>query len=496
MIYSIMSRKSHGFFVQFFLLMGCQEILGLASSSRFVGFDLGTSGARISVIEPHENSPGGYREVYEEAIPWDDDGTYDDANAWMNAIETLLRGASKGIGNLESVVSICVSGTSASCLLVNRKTLEVTRSPRMYNYDCVASAKDSQFGEEASALLEAHAPPRHTARARTGSLAKLLSWAKETPLDENEVLCHQSDYVSMKLMADASPVRSDWHNCLKLGYDVREKQWPPWLVGCLKDAGIANPVSAGGVIPLEVVSPGAPMGKIDKDVAADLGLGEDTVIVGGTTDSNAAFFAAAGTKPSFGTAVTSLGSTLAMKQLSQTYVEDADRGVYSHRFPNFENPNDEAWLVGGASNVGCAILRKLEFSNDELADLSTQIDPSTDSPLNYYPLTKVGERFPVADSNKEPILHPVPENRKDYLHGILQSIGDVEREGFGVLQELGAPSPSIVWTCGGGSRNDMWSQLRERRLTEKFGDSDIKVRRAECTEASFGAALLAAATFS
>ena len=86
------------------------------------------------------------------------------------------------------------------------------------------------------------------------------------------------------------------------------------------------------------------MGKIDKDVAADLGLGEDTVIVGGTTDSNAAFFAAAGTKPSFGTAVTSLGSTLAMKQLSQTYVEDADRGVYSHRFPNFENPNDETWV--------------------------------------------------------------------------------------------------------------------------------------------------------
>jgi sugar (pentulose or hexulose) kinase len=309
-------------------------------------------------------------------------------------------------------------------------------------------------------------------------------------------LYHQSDFVSMRLMSDASPVKSDWHNCLKLGYDVREKKWPSWIVDCLEDAGISDPVSGDGVIPLEVVSPGAPMGKISKDMAISLGLGEDTIIVGGTTDSNAAFFAAAGTKPSFGTAVTSLGSTLAMKQFSQTYVEDADRGVYSHRFPNFVDPNDEAWLVGGASNVGCAILRKLEFSNDELGSLSSEIDPMTDSPLAYYPLTKVGERFPIADANKEPILEPVPESRKEFLHGILQSIGDVEREGFQVLQELGAPPPTIVWTCGGGSRNDMWSQLRERRLAATFGGSDIKVRKAECTEASFGAALLAAATFS
>ena len=119
----------------------------------------------------------------------------------------------------------------------------------------------------------------------------------------------------------------------------------------------------------------------------------------------------------------------------------------------------------------------------------------TDSPYEYYPLTKVGERFPVADSNKQPVLEPVPEDRKAYLHGLLQSIGDVESAGFQVLQDLGAPSPTMVWTCGGGSKNDMWSNLRERRLSEKFPGSTIKVQKAECTEASFGAALLAAATF-
>jgi sugar (pentulose or hexulose) kinase len=483
------------------------QALAMTKQQQFVGFDLGTSGARISVIEASDDSAtdaasssSGYKEVYTQAIPWSEKGTYDDPEVWIQAIETLLSGAKQGLGNnLQSVVSICVSGTSASCLLMDRSTLQVTRSARMYNYNVVtsgASNDETTFGNQAVKLLDQYAPPRHTARAPTGSLAKLLAWQTESPLTKEEVLCHQSDFISTRLLGNASPVKSDWHNCLKLGYDVRQNKWPEWIESCLISAGISNPLGGDdGVIPLQVVSPGQPIGTISSEMSDSLGLPKDTVLVGGTTDSNAAFFAAAGTKPSFGTAVTSLGSTLAMKQLSQTYVEDADRGVYSHRFPTFSDGKEQAWLVGGASNVGCAVLRKLEFGNDELDQLSKEIDPMTDSPLSYYPLTKKGERFPVADGNKEPVLEPVPASRKEYLHGILQSIGDVERDGFLVLQELGAPQPSVVWTCGGGSRNDMWSKMRERRLAASFGGGNVSVRRADCTEASFGAALLAAATF-
>merc|ERR1712032_444719 len=217
-------------------------------------------------------------------------------------------------------------------------------------------------------------------------------------------------------------------------------------------------------------------------------------------DSNAAFFAAAGPHAVAGTAVTSLGSTLAIKQLSTTYVEDASKGIYSHRFPRFSSHGElegrEAWLVGGASNVGCQVLRHEGFSSAELSQLSDEIDPNSDSPLSYYPLTKKGERFPVADSTKEPVLEPKPANgsRKEYLHGILQGIGDVERDGFKVLGELGAtPSrPSVVLSCGGGAKNDAWISLRERRLKAIYEEAQtVEVKRAKNTEASFGAALLA-----
>lgn len=92
--------------------------------------------------------------------------------------------------------------------------------------------------------------------------------------------------------------------------------------------------------------------------------------------------------------VTSLGSTLAIKLLSNARVDDARFGVYSHRL-------DDMWLVGGASNTGGAVLRQL-FTDDQLVALSHEIDPSVPSLLDYYPLPKRGERFPVSDPNMMP----------------------------------------------------------------------------------------------
>ena len=74
--------------------------------------------------------------------------------------------------------------------------------------------------------------------------------------------------------------------------------------------------------------------------------------------------------------VTSLGSTLAIKLVSQVRVDDARFGVYSHRL------DDTYWLVGGASNTGGAVLRQL-FTDDQLMALSDHIDPAMPSTLDY-----------------------------------------------------------------------------------------------------------------
>jgi sugar (pentulose or hexulose) kinase len=168
----------------------------------------------------------------------------------------------------------------------------------------------------------------------------------------------------------------------------------------------------------------------------------------------------------------------AIKMLSEIPVEDNHRGIYSHRMCGGK------WLVGGASNVGCKILREEGFSNDELALLSETINPMMDSPLQYYPLTKPGERFPIQDPNKQPCLEPRPTSRVEYLHGILQGIAMVERDAYSALEELGASKLQQVLTAGGGSKNLMWTAMRQRLL----GVETISALNAE---AAFGAALLA-----
>ncbi|CAO2814990.1 unnamed protein product [Amaranthus hypochondriacus] len=204
------------------------------------------------------------------------------------------------------------------------------------------------------------------------------------------------------------------------------------------------------------------------------GLSEDCVICAGTTDSIAAFLAARATEP--GKAVTSLGSTLAIKLLSKSRVEDARFGVYSHRL-------DDKWLVGGASNTGGVVLRQL-FTDEQLEKLSEHINPAVPSSLDYYPLPAAGERFPVADPNMKPRLHPRPDNDSEYLHGILESIARIEAKGYSLLKELGATEVDEVFTAGGGAKNEKWTKIRERVL-------GLSVSRAAHTEAAYGAALLA-----
>ena len=353
--------------------------------------------------------------------------------------------------------------------------------------------------------MKTYAPKNHATRASTSALSKLLHYNACRPIKSHEVLAHQSEYVATSVflaetVSNKKMYHSDWHNALKLGFDVKMLKYPEWLLTLLEDNGID-----AGVLP-KVVEPGKVIGPISSAIAKQYGLCEDAVLVGGTTDSNAAFLAsaAAGSEslPQFGIAVTSLGSTLAIKMLSKTFVEDSERGVYSHRFPVLGQSNrqgEEAWLVGGASNVGCAILRQENFSNEELVLLSKNLDVSVDSSLHYYPLTKIGERFPIADGSKKPVLEPKPGNRSEYLKGIFQGISNVERSGFEVLGELGAspPFPEKVLTAGGGSKNDSWLKMRERLLRESSvcTDKSLKVERAENDEASFGAAILAASTF-
>ncbi|MCC3467985.1 MAG: hypothetical protein JGK37_18875, partial [Microcoleus sp. PH2017_06_SFM_O_A] len=151
----------------------------------------------------------------------------------------------------------------------------------------------------------------------------------------------------------------------------------------------------------------------------------------------------------------------------------------------------DLWLVGGASNTGGAVLRHF-FTDAELDNYSTQIDPEQESLLDYYPLLKNGDRFPINDPNLPPQLEPRPTDSVEFLHGLLESIARIEARGYQLLQEFGAtPLTKVytagggaIYTAGGGAKNLVWSAIRQRYLK-------VPVQTPIHTAAAYGSALLA-----
>ncbi|MBE9099218.1 FGGY-family carbohydrate kinase [Vacuolonema iberomarrocanum] len=428
----------------------------------WLGVDFGTSGARAIAINP------------EAAIVAQTQCSLDtqQPTLWQTALWTLLDALPPTI--TANLVAIAINGTSSTLLFCDERGVPLS-DPLLYNDD---------RGKEVLEEVRAIAPSQPVVGSATSSFAKLLWWEQTIrpkvaqPSDAPIYLMHQADWLSF-LLHGAIGI-SDYHNALKLGYDVGTLRYPDWLVD--SPARPSNPataltkrcVRASKVVLPQVRVPGEAIAPLRPALAQRFGIAETCKICAGTTDSIAAFLASGARSP--GDAVTSLGSTLALKLLSNVRVDEARYGLYSHRL-------GKLWLVGGASNTGGAVLRQF-FDAAELEHLSQRIDPQKISPFTYYPLTRPGERFPINDPHLEPQLEPRPEDPAEFLHGILEAIARIESLGYQRLQELGATPLRQVYTAGGGAQNEPWMVMRSRCL-------QVPVCRSPQTEAAYGTAWLA-----
>lgn len=411
----------------------------------FLGMDFGTSGARAIAIDTSgivqfQTSCG-----YAESLSL--------ADAWQTALWALL--ADMPLGYRTRLHAIAIDGTSATVLLCDRRG-QLLDAPILYN--------DGR-GQTVLERIQEIAPPQHPVLSATSSLAKLWWWIEQYPhlwqAPPYPQLLHQADWLSFLLHGQLGI--SDYHNSLKLGYDVGELRYPDWLQHQFFASSLP-----------QVLTPGTPVATVTSAIATQWELPSDCWVCAGTTDSIAAFLASGAIAP--GEAVTSLGSTLVLKLLSATRVDDARYGIYSHRL-------GDLWLVGGASNTGGAVLRQF-FTVEELQRLSAEIDPTCESPLDYYPLPGVGDRFPINDSQLLPRLSPRPDDPVAFLQGLLESMARIETKAYRLLQELGATPVTQVYTAGGGANNPTWTAIRARQL-------GIPVVISDPIEAAYGAALLA-----
>ena len=412
-----------------------------------LGIDIGTSGVRTAVLDGDTVVSS----ASADHVPQTGDL---DATLWWDAVATCLHDQMAALDVLKvartDISGIAVDGTSGSMVLTDADLNPVSPA-LMYN--------SKGFDAEAAQITPL-AGDDHITSGSNSALARVLRLVNSATGTPRHLL-HQADFIAAKLMGQGG--HSDYNNSLKTGFDPGIERWPSWI-GEVIDPSLLPSVHC----------PGDPVQPISNQIAQAFGLNPDAMVHAGTTDSIAAFLACA---PMIeGTAVTSLGSTLAIKLLSKTRIDDPKIGLYSHRL-------GDLWLVGGASNTGGAVLKSF-FTSEQLAALSARIDPSQPSGLSYYPLLHSGERFPINDPDLAPQMEPRPSDDAEFLHGLLESIALIEAKCYAEIKARGGEIPTVIYTAGGGSQNDIWAQIRSRHLS-------AQLEIAQSTEAAIGAARLA-----
>lgn len=416
-----------------------------------LGIDVGTTGVRCAVVDENGVCISKTRTPHE---PQDPDRV--DARAWWRVVQRCLSDqvAALNRAGIEPVEirRITVDGTSGSMVLTDAAFSPVTRA-LMYN--------SQGFRPQAQRLAALVTEPSKTDIGEGSAAARALCLLSEGSDAAAAHLMHQADFIAAHLTGQGG--WSDQCNALKTGHDPETGAWPNWF----EQAGMRPEL-----LP-RVVPSGAALAPIRAGLADELGLSRDMMIHAGTTDSTAAFLACAPLEE--GVAVTSLGTTLAVKLVSPTRLDDPAVGLYSHRIGRH-------WLVGGASNTGGGVLAA-HFSAHELERLSAQIDPAAACGLDFYPLLRPGERFPINDPALAPRLEPRPQSDVEFLHGLLEGMARIEARCYGVIRERGGGAVQRLFTAGGGARNPVWTAIRARLL-------GIIPESAAVPEAAVGAARL------
>ena len=345
----------------------------------FLGIDFGTTGVRTSVIDQNNEEIINHSVTIASPIS-KEQLVYQDPKLWWKALIQNLTFIKNKI-DIKNIKRLSIDGTSGTVLVADQKGVPLTYA-LMYND--ASAVEEAKFVEELSSGHPILSSP-------SNALVRALSLLKNQKFHNYKIL-HQADWVASKIIGEFK--FSDENNSLKLGYDCSLRVWPDWFDKL--------PIDLDSLP--EVVTPGKTIGLLNNKDFLDLGFSKNLEVVAGTTDSIAAFLATGANKS--GEAVTSIGTTLVVKTISDKPIFDKKFGIYSHRLGN-------RWLAGGASNVGGKILKE-KFS-DRISELSTKINPDKLLNLNYYPLTSKGERFPINDPDKMPNIEPKPNNEIDFF---------------------------------------------------------------------------------
>ena len=449
-----------------------------------LGIDIGTSGVRgclVSVNKPAFSAGGVYQETLLSeccvTMPMpektgDNGSSMQNPQIWTLAFKELFLNLAK-FPDFKRLEHIVADATSSTVLLCTPQGEALTQALMYDDQQAQSQATEIESIVKKGQYVTAATGPNSTLAKCLFLIEQVQQRAKTNPTqtlsNQPITICHQIDWFNFWLTGQLG--YTDENNALKLGYDSIKQAWPNWVVACLQQ----KTNSAGLVTSLpKVLKPGEVISSISSLFAKKWNLSQDVKVHAGTTDSIAGFLASGAHK--VGDAVSSLGSTLAVKLVSEKPIFNRKYGVYSHRLGT-------NWLVGGASNSGGAVL--LHYFNlaqikhrIALLEGSKELEGwlNQDNP-DYYPLINTGERFPIADPQclaRLPIKKPDSDEMEtnQFFVAIIQGLANVESLSYKQLESLQASPLKRLFSVGGGTKNPIWMHFRKKYLKTQFSKAD------------------------
>ncbi len=415
----------------------------------FLGIDLGTGGVRCLLAEEDGSIRGQVSRALEKLnVATIEQGSEQDPREWIEVLESALEELFSDPANRE-VRAIAVDSTSGTVLPVADNGSPLGNA-LLYN--------DMRSEEEAkgcAVVFEGSCSP-------TFSLPKILWMQGHLDLPDDCLFLHATDYLQAWL-AGTTNVPTDFTNAMKTGVDLESQQWSADL------PAIRLP---------EVLAPGRRFGTLRGDLQKRWQLPGEVALVTGATDSNAAFYASGAAVA--GDWSTTIGTTLAVKGLSEARIEDPEARIYCHKHP------DGTWLPGGASNAGGEIVR--ERFGDRPEEMEGLAAERRETSHLVYPSVRRGERLPFSSQSFTPFFIGDEADRVGVFLGCVEGVACVEALVYNLLESLGAAVGDTIYATGGAARSSLGLQIRA-----------AMVEKTLCVpshpNSAMGAAILAAAGY-
>ncbi len=252
----------------------------------------------------------------------------------------------------------------------------------------------------------------------------------------NILLRYESDWVTGWLTGEWK--WGEESNQIRLGWNPKKRSWP----------SIYEKLQFEQALPL-VVESGKILSTIDPSLARILQIPNELKIISGTSAAKATILASDQKKDC---GVTFLGNRLVITKL----IQHADKGIDDEGY-SLEN----FFYYEASSSVATSLLKNV-FMQENLRELSRQINPELESGLILKEISLGGQQFSIIDKNLKEVIVTRPISDSLYIHAIFENIARVEKQVWQKLVLKGIPSPKHIISIGYEAINPQLRKIRER----------------------------------